>query len=440
MSESTTQKTPKSVILRGISTHGPLELEIPIQVLGEPGETIHQLAAKKAVGELEEGRGWLYDAEDLKGNVLKTKYPGRFDELVEREAVRLGVQFQVGGKFCSFVAVEKKEKATDTNDDATMSDKDYDFLDMDSDRKTLAEDSSLERGEHLDLLVESSAAPSRKFKKSVSRGGSFFGALSKGFGGSSAASPAPAPPPPQAAMSLLGMSAPSYSSAPGGSPVFGGLNAGGGFGNPLRRRDASQKESSVAQFASPKSMPAAAPKVRLSASSTADRQAPTVALAPPLAPILAPMDNNDDGFVSSDGNETLERCAAQAPELKKKKETSPLAPLPVISSFASRKVPSAATKDPQQALVELQTFEGFWVWTPAICAILGVEKSAIDSKYASIDKNVLATALTVRYFEVKLAKDKDGWEMIVEKAKGWLEGVGHDEDDAIWGVVKGIIA
>jgi hypothetical protein len=37
---------------------------------------------------------------------LKKKYEGRWEELVEREAVRLGVKYQIAGKWCSFVAVE----------------------------------------------------------------------------------------------------------------------------------------------------------------------------------------------------------------------------------------------------------------------------------------------------------------------------------------------
>jgi hypothetical protein len=101
---------PKSVILRGTSAHGPLELEIPIQILNQPGETIHQLAAKKAISELEQGRGWLPEAKDDTGPLLKTKFEGRFEDMVEREAVRLGVQFQVGGKWCSFVAVESNKQ------------------------------------------------------------------------------------------------------------------------------------------------------------------------------------------------------------------------------------------------------------------------------------------------------------------------------------------
>jgi hypothetical protein len=37
--------------------------------------------------------------------LVKNRYPSRFDDLVQREAVRLGEKFQVAGKWCSFVAV-----------------------------------------------------------------------------------------------------------------------------------------------------------------------------------------------------------------------------------------------------------------------------------------------------------------------------------------------
>lgn len=105
---SQTEDIPQSIVLRGSQPRlGHLELEIPIST-HTTGETIHQLAARKAVLELEEGRGWLYD--DSLG--LKKKYPGHFTDLIQREAVRLGVEFQVGGKWCSFVAVE-----TNSDDD-----------------------------------------------------------------------------------------------------------------------------------------------------------------------------------------------------------------------------------------------------------------------------------------------------------------------------------
>jgi hypothetical protein len=96
---------PESVILRATSPEGPLELEIPVEVMPEPAETIHQLAVKKAVQDLEEGRGWIYEAKDEKGVSIKERYPSRFEDMVEREAVRLGTQFGIAGKWCSFVAV-----------------------------------------------------------------------------------------------------------------------------------------------------------------------------------------------------------------------------------------------------------------------------------------------------------------------------------------------
>jgi hypothetical protein len=109
------QQTPSSVILRGTSVHGPLELDIPIQILDTPGETVHQLAARKAITELEQGRGWLRAARDESGKPIKDVFESCFEDLVEREAVRLGVQFQVGGKWCSFVAVEKTKSTVNEN-------------------------------------------------------------------------------------------------------------------------------------------------------------------------------------------------------------------------------------------------------------------------------------------------------------------------------------
>ncbi|RDW60731.1 hypothetical protein BP6252_12114 [Coleophoma cylindrospora] len=118
MSPTTIQKNPVSITLRATSSHGPLELTIPVEKPIISGETIHQLAARKAVQDLEEGRGWLYDAKFV-GNpptgdsdsseLIKDRYPGRFSEIVEKEAVRLGETFQIAGKWTSFVAVEENQ-------------------------------------------------------------------------------------------------------------------------------------------------------------------------------------------------------------------------------------------------------------------------------------------------------------------------------------------
>lgn len=112
MSAESCQRKPKAVVLSATSEHGSLELVIPVQDVGT-GETLHQLATKKVVQELEEERGWITEATSNDGKLLKAKFEGRWDEMVEREAVRLGVQFQVANKWCSFVAVNTNANSSD---------------------------------------------------------------------------------------------------------------------------------------------------------------------------------------------------------------------------------------------------------------------------------------------------------------------------------------
>ncbi|KAH8895424.1 VIT-domain-containing protein [Thozetella sp. PMI_491] len=105
---SSDPRTPESVILRSPTKLGDLELEIPVRDMGR-GQTIHQLAAKKAMGELERGQGWLHEAKEeglLPLAFGDGKQNSKWEDLLEREAVRLGVQYQVAGKWCSFVAVQ----------------------------------------------------------------------------------------------------------------------------------------------------------------------------------------------------------------------------------------------------------------------------------------------------------------------------------------------
>lgn len=109
MAPETSHLTPKTVILKGISPQGPLELDITVETRQQPDEMIHQLAARKAIQELEEGRGFISDAVSDTGALMKENSPAELEFLRRREAVRLGVEFQVGGKYCSFVAVEANE-------------------------------------------------------------------------------------------------------------------------------------------------------------------------------------------------------------------------------------------------------------------------------------------------------------------------------------------
>jgi len=107
LSEDNQDHIPKSLLLKGSSLHGPLELEIPITFLPRKGKTIHQLAARHIIRELEENRGWIFHASNhATGKKLGEDFEGRFPDIVEHEAVKLGIQHQITGKWTSFVALD----------------------------------------------------------------------------------------------------------------------------------------------------------------------------------------------------------------------------------------------------------------------------------------------------------------------------------------------
>ena len=107
MNPRLSDRNPQALTFRASSEHGPLLLRIPIQNIGK-GETIHQIASRKAVIELEEGHGWIDSAKDDKGTSIKDYHPEAKHQLATRECQNLGIAYQVTGKYCSFVALERK--------------------------------------------------------------------------------------------------------------------------------------------------------------------------------------------------------------------------------------------------------------------------------------------------------------------------------------------
>ena len=107
LSPRASRATPKTVILRNDSPENPFEISIPVEILSEPATKIHSLAAKRAILELEDGRGWLNYAKDRQGALIKDiSTAEKYNDLVKAEAVRLGVEYQITGKYTSSVAVE----------------------------------------------------------------------------------------------------------------------------------------------------------------------------------------------------------------------------------------------------------------------------------------------------------------------------------------------
>jgi hypothetical protein len=86
------------------------------------------------------------------------------------------------------------------------------------------------------------------------------------------------------------------------------------------------------------------------------------------------------------------------------------------------------------ALISHQDFSGAFRFDQRVLGWLGVsmadfeglqQKSGAASQRDDM-ATVLLTALAVVYFERRLAEFSDEWELVVEKARSWLEGVGAD--------------
>ena len=328
LSPSASHLTPKSVIFRNDSPDSPFEVTIPIETLPKPGTTIHSLAAKRAILELEEGRGWLLHAKDNTGTLLKESHKPTFPKLIEAECVRLGTQFQVAGKHTSFVAIE-----SNTSDPSASK-----VLETLEATTAAAETSAAE--------ISAAAAPS-----STSGRTQRTARMSKG-----------GKAPRTQLASVAARRTGSYpcqvqhSSGPAPKATTGrGLGTGGRF---RHRRII----------------------------------APT---------IEAEMDVDDVIDYSEDEEEK---------KTKEKEETDPL-----------------------QRIVQLQAFAGYWAFDEGLLKAVGISG---DNKVPDgLEKTeVWGTILAIVFLEVKVAEEKEAWEMVVEKGRMWLEGEGVDEND---GQVKG---
>jgi hypothetical protein len=84
--------------------------------------------------------------------------------------------------------------------------------------------------------------------------------------------------------------------------------------------------------------------------------------------------------------------------------------------------PEMATPlEPLEALVNLQQFDGSWSWNQQLLDILGQSQSTEERYGVSVpNTTILATALVLAYLEVKLADEKDEWEMLADKAREWV--------------------
>ena len=357
LSPKASHGTPTVVVLKGKTSQGPVELEIQVEMLPRSGETIHQLAAKKAVGELEEGRGWIFHATDEDGLFIKDRFGEVFDQLVEREAVRLGVQYQVGGKWCSFVAVEGNKMTVQplVND------------------QPLVETRTPTATRQICFQQQSSQRRQRLQQQSYG-------------------------------VKISPITRDRFT-----SPSSGALQLTTPSGSPLLSTTRVAATPVNVGYSAPLFIPAAAPYRGLPRRSTGGspprKQFAAMARskAVPFTPVPSPgtkFHPDVEGEVDEDGS----------------------------MSDAEDQPASDPDPDPLHALISLQSFDGSWPLAPLL-ALLKLTSNQTPTNPPGMKSNELqeeriwATILAIRYLKTKLAREKEAWELLVQKAEGWLDGV-----------------
>lgn len=383
------QKKVTSVTLRATSAQGPLELNVPVHSFATPNvATIHQLAAKKAVQDLEEGRGWIQAAKSTDGASVKNKYESRFDEIVERECVRLGETFQVAGKWTSFVAVEDKEGGEERKEEETE-----------------------ERPVFGRSLFGSTgySAPSPRIHHGPSGlFGSAIGSQTFGKGALMSRSAQPA------LMALCAAPQPQAFSMPGKSSSD--------YQQPLGKQKRDKRTLTLTTCA-------VTPPSEHSFFGGAQRSGFRSARMMAFSANDEDFDCADDSPVNPEALiKDKPRKGAKSASLKGAARSStggqpPRKQLAPSVFGAGRGMASPGKNSDIQtmhALINLQTFSGAWAWNEELFSSLGINEATVNVDELGGSADICATALAVAYLETNVSFQKAIWEMVVAKARGWL--------------------
>lgn len=359
LSPETIQKRPKSVVLRGKSSHGPLRLRIPVEALSERRELIHQLAARRAIQELEENRGWIFDARDKTGALIKEKFPSRIVEIVEREAVRLGTRFQVAGKWCSFVAVSHDDNDSMENEWETGSSGSNDI--------------------HLPSPSSFGAPPTARFLPQVASRSSQY---SESAFSDSCYTYGPMGQSTQSSLNVF---------RPGGA-LLGGVSGTGGMGSPSQvgtfGSSAQMTDTRHSAFGQDK---ASAPGRIFSAGEKRKRKA-------------------TDSSVEIDG-------MTEKYILHRGGSSGALVTTGVAESATPKALSNSDTVD---SIIEMQDFDGYWTMSKRLLALIDLDdQERLDPKR---HQQTWVTILVVAYLETQKHEEEEVWELVVEKARDWLKG------------------
>jgi hypothetical protein len=385
------QREIASITIRASSDAGPLELNIPVKKVHEMGTNIHQLAARKAVQELEEGRGWMQHATTLPSEgeglvLIKERYSSRFDELVEREAVSLGEKFQVASKWTSFVAVNKQSQD--------------------------------ELPPPVVTATSNALAPGRRKSASVARsgGGASFGAPRSLF-----AMPAPARAPAAPAAKMFGKS--TYAGHQAAVPQSSGF----GSVAPSSAAPSAFGQSAFggSRLSSTSSAPPPPPggfgcvQTQYGGSFGLFGSASTNSTPPPSG------FGSSGGMFGSVSTESTPRSGFGGigglfGKASKKSSPSGQQSNSLASPNTSSQQQPTSQADQVQQVIGKQQFFGSWLWDDALFKMMKINHNGIALDEFGGDKNIAATALTIAWFRIMRKGDKDVWEFVVAKAEQWL--------------------
>lgn len=100
-----------------------------------------------------------------------------------------------------------------------------------------------------------------------------------------------------------------------------------------------------------------------------------------------------------------------------------------------------------QFLIKAQTFEGSWMLGSLPYRAMGIDREAVNTTIRNLGKSsaapnetVVATALVVIYLEKKMVDEMDTWELVVEKARAWLDdAVSESGLETIWKQVEVLV-
>ncbi|KAJ5994208.1 hypothetical protein N7451_009932 [Penicillium sp. IBT 35674x] len=404
-------KIPRSLTFSATSKQGPLCLRIPITDIGK-GEAIHQLASRKAVVELEERHGWLEDVRDTSGNPFKQLHSRTQEQIVARECQNLGIKYQITGKYCSFVALENDTDFTETSEKGKP--KVY---------KAEAVRVRVATG-YNDLTVNAPMMMCAQARPAASAGFASLASTSTRsdglFGSAKYVPPAPpsrvvgkrsvrltsgglfgnarSVPPPPGARFPVPARVMSDQAALSTGPSSGGLF---GSARPLR----------LGQDVPP---PPASAQQDIQRMQHAQMAAPKGAMLGQATASAGPSSGSLFGSAQS-------TRAPPAPNFRK------------LSEYSMLSAPKAP-KSKVHSLIELQGFEGNWIWDQHLFDVITTDMNEVRCKVTAIlrnsgkrdvltgrEENVIATLMIMGLLKRDHQNSNALWELVYEKADTWVQ-------------------